>query len=220
MRGVETGPENGGRNDLDAIAALAWPGRAVGREAGAAIALRESNRAGTTTRVQTELKAKGLYRPGLPPGDTSGEAKMPKPLAVEIETRFIFHERFVEVGGKGTAEAARVGQVNRVGYQVDSGRAQRAVRHVIEAVLAVNGEVRMMSALHSPGGQAPGRRAAGTWRPRCRDQSGRSIDLGRARAGARARRPVDSGGPATGKACGRGRALAGAQQRGPGAERV
>ena len=71
-----------------------------GREAGTAIALRELNRAGSTTRVQTELKAKGLYRPGLPPGGASGEAKMPKPLSVEIETRFIFHERIVEIDGQ------------------------------------------------------------------------------------------------------------------------
>ena len=62
------------------IVATTWSGRAAGGQAGTAIALRESKRAGTTTRVQTELKAKGLYRPGLPPGGASGEARMPKPL--------------------------------------------------------------------------------------------------------------------------------------------
>ena len=132
------------------IVAAAWSSRAVEGQAGTVIALRELQRDGTTTRVQTELKAKGLYRPGLPPGDTSGEARMPKPLAVEIETRFIFHERIAAIGGTRTAGAARVGQVNRVGFLVDSGRAQRAVRHVVEAVSAVNGDVRLMSALIRP----------------------------------------------------------------------
>jgi hypothetical protein len=132
------------------IAATTGSGRAVGGQAGTAIALRELKRAGTTTRVQTELKAKGLYRPGLPPGGTSGEARMPKPLTVEIDTRFIFHERIVEDDGKGMAGAARPGQVNIAAYQPDRGRAPRAVRHVIEAGLAVNGEVRLMSALIRP----------------------------------------------------------------------
>ena len=58
--------------------------------------------AGTTTRVQTELKAKGLYRPGLPRG-TRRASRMPKPSTVEIETRFIFHERIVEIDGKAMA---------------------------------------------------------------------------------------------------------------------
>jgi hypothetical protein len=130
--------------------ATIWSGRAVGGQAGTAIALRELKRAGTTTRVQTELKAKGLYRPGLPPGGTSGEARMPKPLTVEIDTRFIFDERIVESAGTGMVGAARVGQVNTAAFPAERGRALRAVRHVIEAGLAVNGEVRMMSALIRP----------------------------------------------------------------------
>ena len=79
------------------IAASTGSGRAMGGQPGTAITLREWKRAGATTRVQTELKAKGLYRPGLPPGGGSGEVKMPKPLVAEIETRFIYHERIVEV---------------------------------------------------------------------------------------------------------------------------
>jgi hypothetical protein len=127
-----------------------WSGRAVMGQAGTAIALRELKRAGTTTRVQTELKAKGLYRPGLPPGGTSGEARMPKPLTVEIDTRFIFDERIVESAATGMVGAAKVGQVNTAAFPAERGRALRAVRHVIEAGLAVNGEVRMMSALIRP----------------------------------------------------------------------
>ena len=38
-----------------------------GDEARQAIDLREVMRGGTSTRVQIELKAQGLYRPGLPP---------------------------------------------------------------------------------------------------------------------------------------------------------
>ena len=125
-------------------------GRAVGGQAGTAITLRELKHAGTTTRVQTELKAKGLYRPGLPPGGTSGGTRMPKPLTAEIDTRFIYHERFVEVDNYGTAMAARIDQRNSSGLQPDRGRALKAVRHVVEAGLAVNGEVRMMTALIRP----------------------------------------------------------------------
>jgi hypothetical protein len=132
------------------IVATVWPDRALGGKGGELIVLRESKRAGTTTRVQTELKARGLYRPGVPPSGPSGEARMPKPLTVEIDTRFIFHERMVEIDSKGLAGAARVAQLNSAGDQPEKGRALRAARHVIEAGLAVNGEVRLMSALIRP----------------------------------------------------------------------
>ncbi len=132
------------------IVATTWAGPVVGGQVGTTIELRELKRAGTTTRVQTELKAKGLYRPGLPPGGTSGEVRMPKPLTAEIDTRFIFHERIVEVDDKRTARAARVDQLTTAGYRSDAGRAVKAVRHVVEAGLAVNGEVRMMTALIRP----------------------------------------------------------------------
>jgi hypothetical protein len=132
------------------IVAATWSSRAVGGQAGTAIALRELQRDGTTTRVQTELKAKGLYRPGLPPSGASGESRMPKPLTVEIDTRFIFHERIVESVGEGMAGAARRGQVDAASYQPERRQTVRAVRHVVEAGLAVNGEVRLMSALIRP----------------------------------------------------------------------
>ena len=97
------------------IVTTTWSCRAVGGQAATAIALHELKRVGTTTRVQTELKAKGLYRPGLPPGGTSGDTRMPKPLTAEIDTRFIFHERFVEVDNNRTPRAAKVDQLNTAG---------------------------------------------------------------------------------------------------------
>ena len=68
------------------ILLMGWPNSVARAEARATVSLRESKRNGASTRVQTELKAKGLYRPGLPPGDASVDGKMPKPLQVEIET--------------------------------------------------------------------------------------------------------------------------------------
>ncbi len=53
-----------------------------------------------------ELKAQGLFRPGLPPGGTSTETRMPKPLALEIQTRLIFIERVVQVGGMNGARGS------------------------------------------------------------------------------------------------------------------
>ena len=53
-----------------------WPVSLLGFEGRTPVTLRESKRSGASTRVQTELKAKGLYRPGLPPGDAAAERKM------------------------------------------------------------------------------------------------------------------------------------------------
>jgi hypothetical protein len=122
----------------------------AGGDARATITLRESKRNGASTRVQTELKAKGLYRPGLPPGDASAEAKMPKPLQVEIETRFVFNERLVAVKVHGTSGSASIDHVSGAADQPGNGGALRAVRHVIQAASAINGEVRLMSALIRP----------------------------------------------------------------------
>jgi hypothetical protein len=125
------------------LATITARGRLAGQETGSTIVLRESTRAGVTTRVHTELKAKGLHRPGAPPG----EVKMPKPLAAEIDTRFIFYERLVEVDDQGMARAARVDQLSAATVRTEARPALRAVRHVVEAGLAVNGEVRTISAL-------------------------------------------------------------------------
>ena len=88
------------------ILLMGWPNSVAAAEVGATITLRESKRNGACSRVQTELKAKGLYRPGLPPGDASADGKMPKPLQVEIETRFVFNERLVAVNLDGTPGSA------------------------------------------------------------------------------------------------------------------
>ena len=88
LLGCGIGAGTGSRTDSDGD--LRSAGRAAGERGGTRGHAARDEAPGTTTRVQTELKAKGLYRPGLPPGDGSGEAKMPKPLSVEIETRFVF----------------------------------------------------------------------------------------------------------------------------------
>jgi hypothetical protein len=127
-----------------------WPESVAGGEARATVTLRESTRNGASTRVQTELKAKGLYRPGLPPGDASADGKMPKPLQVEIETRFVFNERLVAVNVDGTPVLASNDHLNAAAYQPGKGQSLKAVRHVVQAASAINGEVRLMSALIRP----------------------------------------------------------------------
>ncbi len=128
------------------IVTVVAAGGLAGQENASTVVLRESARAGLTTRVHTELKAKGLHRPGIPPG----EVKMPKPLVAEIETRFIFYERLVEVDSQGTTRLARVDQPGAAAARSDVHQPRKAVRHVVEAGLAVNGEVRMISALLRP----------------------------------------------------------------------
>ena len=59
------------------------------------VVLREVLPAGTSTQVRIELKAEGLFRPGLPPSAMSEEARMPKPLALDVKTRLIFRERLL-----------------------------------------------------------------------------------------------------------------------------
>jgi hypothetical protein len=128
------------------FAPTAATSRLAAQEAASGIMLLEARRPGATTRVHTALKAKGLYRPAAPPG----EAKMPKPLAAEIETRFIFYERLVEVDSRGVARLARVGQPSAVPVQTEQRGVLKAVRQSMEAGLAVNGEVRTISALLRP----------------------------------------------------------------------
>jgi hypothetical protein len=128
------------------IVAIVSTCRLAGQESASTIVLHESERAGVSTRVHTELKAKGLHRPGIQPGDV----KMPKPLVAEIDTRFIFYERFVEVDSQGAARVARISQPSAEPDRTEGRPALKAVRHVVEAGLAVNGEVRMISALLRP----------------------------------------------------------------------
>src|SRR4051794_41786573 len=65
--------------------------------------LRESLAEGFSTQVRIELKAEGLFRPGLPPSATTEETKMPKPLGLEVKTRLVFNERVARpaAGGGG-----------------------------------------------------------------------------------------------------------------------
>ena len=132
---------------LVCLAVFARPVWAAGEPGSAAVKLHESHRPGTATRVQTELKAKGLYRPGLPPGNSSGDTTMPKPLSMEIETRFVFIERLVAKNRHLPAAGDRRDAVTQV---TERAPALRAVRHVIQAASAINGEVRHTAALIRP----------------------------------------------------------------------
>ncbi len=133
-----------------AVSSSCWL-RANAGEGGPPVLLRERPALGDSTRVQIELKADGLYRPGLPPGEPSGEARMPKPLSVQIETRFAFHERLVEVGPNRTAAAAASSRDGTAGDRAaGAGFRLAAVRHVIQAASAINGEIRPTSALIRP----------------------------------------------------------------------
>lgn len=93
------------------------------------VELRETARVGATTRVQVELKAKGLYLPAATSGASKEEA--PKPLALRVEAQLDFIERLVRVDTRGRGECA--------------------VRRVLRAASAVNGEVRPQAASIRPG---------------------------------------------------------------------
>jgi hypothetical protein len=145
-RGKEAGMfesliDRGGRWPLRRPARLAWlglvlplvgSGRLAAGEPKGTIVLAEAVTRGAASRVRIELKASGLARPGLPPGKVAANAKMPKPLALEVETRLIFSERVLAL----TEDAGPLG-----GPQVaDRGRPRKVVRHVIEAAAAINVE--------------------------------------------------------------------------------
>ena len=102
-------------------------------------------RGGTATRVQIELKAQGLYRPGLPPGGAGAEAQMPKPRELDVQTRLVFQERIVPVEPGGNARSS-AGVSDRSAAALPL----RIVRHVIQAASAINGEVRPTSASLRP----------------------------------------------------------------------
>jgi hypothetical protein len=101
---------------------------AMGAAPEAAVSLRESARVGEATRDLVAMKAEGLYRPSPAPG--SGQEKPPRPLALKVETRLDFEQRVVAVDASGVAS--------------------RAVRRVVQASSAINGEVRPMAAALRP----------------------------------------------------------------------
>ncbi len=101
--------------------AAAWAALVLGASAARGddpVALVEKVGPAATTAARIELKASGLYRPPLPPDATAAEARMPKPLDVEIETRIIYRERLL------------------------AGPERKSVRLVRQAASAVNGEIR------------------------------------------------------------------------------
>ena len=97
--------------------------------------LRESLAEGVSTQVRIELKAEGLFRPGLPPSALADEARLPKPLALEVKTRLAFNERIVKSAPPGGAAASE---------------RRRAARWVTQAASAINGEVRPTSSALRP----------------------------------------------------------------------
>ncbi len=123
----------------------------AGDEPPARVVLTERMDAGATIRVRIELKAQGLYRPGLPPGGAATEKKMPKPRAIQIETRLVFDERIVEAGLDGKVYLASSRQLPGSGAEPSArARSWKAVRQVLQAAAAINGEVRPTAALIRP----------------------------------------------------------------------
>ena len=109
-----------------------------------AIVLRERGEEDSCTQVRIELKAEGLFRPGLPAGSTGVEVRMPKPLALDVKTRLVFIERLIDdkagsETGQGAATETRARSSKR-----------KAIRWVSQAAAAINGEVRPMSSLLRP----------------------------------------------------------------------
>jgi hypothetical protein len=117
-------------------------GRPAAGQTGRTIDLGESVPRGGSSRVRIEMKASGLFRPALPPGQVANGARMPKPLTLDVETRLVFNERVLEVAGgaPGAGPPATDGR----------GRARKVVRHVVQAAAAINGEVRPMAAILRP----------------------------------------------------------------------
>jgi hypothetical protein len=105
---------------------------------GTVVTLRESPRVGSCTQVRIELKADGLFRPALAPNEVAPEAKLPKPLSLDVKTRVVFLERILSVeGASDDQERVKGGKI-------------KAVRWVKQAASAINGEVRPTAAVLRP----------------------------------------------------------------------
>ena len=109
-----------------------------------AVVLRERGDAGACTQVRIELKAEGLFQPGLTAGSTAAEVRMPKPLALDVKTRLVFLERLIDdkaepETGHGAATQTRARSSK-----------WKAIRWVSQAAAAINGDVRPMSSLLRP----------------------------------------------------------------------
>lgn len=105
---------------LAGLGAMLGAARADGDGDGEAVTLREAADRAAATAARIDLRASGLFRPDLPADEKTSEAKMPKPLNIEIQTRAIFRERRVE----------------------DAKGRPKAVRLVSQAASAINGEIR------------------------------------------------------------------------------
>jgi hypothetical protein len=90
--------------------------------------LSESAEVGETTRVLITLAAEGLYRPSPPPSEAKAEPL--KPLALRVKTRLDYAERVVAVDPEG--------------------KARRALRWVVQAASAINGEIRPQASALRP----------------------------------------------------------------------
>jgi len=111
--------------------------------------LRESRSSGSCTQVRIELKAEGLFRPGLSSGALTAEANMPKPLALDVKTRLVFAERMLDTEtAPGSVEAKRR---SGSGSAARPASGEKAVRWVIQAAAAINGEVRPTASVLRPG---------------------------------------------------------------------
>ncbi len=125
--------------------------RAAADEPAARVVLAERIETAGATRVRIELKAEGLYRPGLPPGGAATAAQMPKPRSIQIQTRLVFDERMVEAGQDGTVHLASDRQPPNSGAEPQNGGGSwRAVRQVLQAASAIDGEIRPTAALIRP----------------------------------------------------------------------
>ncbi len=113
------------------------------------LSLREVVSDGATTRVQIELKAQGLFRPGIPTGRADIEAQMPKPRELDVQTRLIYHDRVVKVGPGGKLRSSP-GKSAKETERSGGGDSLKVVRHVVQAVSAINGEVRPSAASLRP----------------------------------------------------------------------
>ncbi len=129
---------------------LSWLALSLGSSACAepGVELREAARATSCTQVRIDLKAVGLFRPGLPPGAVRGETKLPKPLSLDIATRVIFNERLLKVGSEAVgASGDRKGEA-----VVEPARSRaKALRWVVQAASAINGEIRPTASVLRPG---------------------------------------------------------------------
>jgi hypothetical protein len=126
--------------------------RMVAGEPATSLVLGEAVRRGSTARVGIELKAQGLFRPALPPGAVAAETRMPKPLALDVQTRLVFSERVLELVEDARPAAMTSGAAagaHPAGAGA-SGRARKVARHVLQAASAINGEVRPTSAAIRP----------------------------------------------------------------------